>query len=254
MRKITAIILIATVTAFTCACSSNQASTEDIIQVLDPAGDEEVKEAFDKAAAYLESKIDTTQMESQTDDEQEGFIYRYWTFTGEEETLDISNEIAVNGDILTVGQTLEKELENLGYSIYTPADVAKPNEVIGISVEDNGKSISFELKENTQSTDMPIADIPIYGFSTMGSELSIPFNYMGITADSSLEYILSVMGSPNESVNMSTDSYVTSFELAYISNTQVGDENKMQSLKFSFAYDQDTDTSTLTSVAYNLID
>ncbi len=249
MKKTFTTILTVLLAVCLCACSASQpAAVDTSVSDAAPTETDQMKDNFEKASAYVESLIDVSKTTVMTDDEEAGSLYRYWMYEDAPEQPSFSDEVNIDGAVIVIGKTLEKELEGLGFQVDAYLDTVQPNEVTSVTLNKNGKSTILTLKGNDTDEVLPIADLPVYGFTSVYNEYTIPFSYSELTAESTLADALQLFGEPNSSLNLCVDDLGTSIVLSYFNNAQEGDTVTTNTLELTFLYQADADTAVLSSI------
>ena len=249
MKKTFTTILIILLTISLCARkASTPAAVDTSASDAAPAETDQLKDNFEKASAYVESLIDASKTTVMTDDEEAGSLYRYWMYDNAPEQVSFSNEVDVGGTVIAIGKTLEKELEGLGFQVEASLDSVQPDEITSVTVNKDGKSSILTLKCNDTDQALPIADLPVYGFTSVYNEYTIPFSYSGLTNESTLADALKLFGEPNSSLNLCADDLGTSIVLSYFNTAQEGETVTTDSLELTFLYQADANTAVFSSI------
>lgn len=251
MKKIMTIIIAAALAASLCACGSSQqqsasdgsetntavSGAEDNASGSEGSANTQVDmEAFESASAYIESLIDTKEMTSDTDDENEDSVYRYWMYDDILEGTTFSNEVEVAGNKIIIGETLENELEGMGFELSTPGDTVQPEEEASVTIIKDDKEAVVTLETNYEEEAVNIGDLLVYGFEGNVNDFSLPFTYSGLKEGSTMEEALEIFGNPNSDIYLSTDEFGTQITLTYYYETETDDMYLMNTLDITFSY------------------
>lgn len=246
MKKIITLVLIAALTFTLIACGAEKII--DVNVTTAPADTAAIRENFDKTSAFVEANIDTKDMEVQTDEESESYLYKYWFATEEDTGAEFSKDIDIDGNTVTIGKTIVKDLESFGMDIEKTADTVQPDEIIGITLSKNNKF--FSLSVSTPSSEAaPIDDCVITEASAMNNDYSIDFTYSGLSKSSTLKDVIDALGKPNSSVHISSDEISNSIELSYYSQTAEEGVITDYNLTVYLNYDPAADSADISTIS-----
>ena len=221
------------------AASASSAGTEDA---------ENFKAGLEKAAAYVESLIDISEMTESTEEEDPSYLSISWDNTANEVSSALDPEVLIDEKKVVIGKTTVKELEDLGFTVKKDSDTVGPNEVVGVSLTKDDKTTSLTLKENDTSDTVQIADLPVYSFTSGSSEFCLPFDYSGLTDESTVEDVINALGEPNSTIRVSSEAMGTMITLTY---DEVKEDGKLYVLEIAFQYDPETNTESFFNILFS---
>ncbi len=222
-----------------------------------PAADDSehtIEERFDMASAYIESLIDASKAEVQTDTEDPEYPQRHWFFSGAADGATIPEALTVDGKSFTIGQVTVKELKELGLNIESGSDVIEPSYALMINISDGLKSLTITTAGNDTDQDIPLDDAVIVGFQGGFNEYTIPFDYAGITEASTLKDVLSLFASEDWEgiMGLTASEYDTEITVQMYSTVQSGETETLKSLDITLSYSASSNTATVTNVVLNI--
>lgn len=246
MKKLLALLMIAALAVTLFACTVQ----EPIIAVDPTASSDEItgiRESFDKASAYIEANVDTTDAEVQTDEEDESYLSKVWFIPEGTGSDEFSMDIAVEGNTITLGETTVKELESFGMDIEKLVETVQPDEMIGVQLSKDNRF--FSLTAGTPATEAAaLDDCIIKEASGTYNEYTLAFSYSGLDEKATLKDVIDTLGVPNSSINLSGDTSGTSIELSYYKKTEKDGVYTDNNLSVYLSYDAAGDTAVLSSI------
>lgn len=232
------------------AAISDDGSANEPVEVVEgeTLSAEELNSIYEKAAAYIESVIDTSNTTKSIDDEQPGYLYGYWSYNESADKPELSNELDLDGNKIIIGTTTEKDLEALGMEMSAPVDEVEPDTQVGVTLIKDDKEFVINLESHDTDEVLPIGDVHVAGFGGTINEYTMPYNYQGFTNESTMEDAVKIFGNPNSSINLSIDDISTSISISYLSEGTEGDRSVSDSLELTFIYDAENNTATLPQI------
>ena len=247
-KEITVFITAFVLAAGFCSCSPGSVISEGSSEASPDL--EAVRTSFDKASAYIESAVDTSSMTVITEDEDSRNLTRSWSYD-EPENITLSDVVEIDGNKIIIGETTEKELENLNLKAEKSKDTAEPDESVSVTLtNEDDKSMILSIQSNDTDATQTVGDLPVYGFKSGLIEYTLPFNYSGLTGESDLEDALKIFGAPNTMIYLSANDLNTSIELEYLNEKKEQDFVITDDLLLVFKYNED-DTTELTCINYS---
>ena len=222
-----------------------------------PAADDSehtLEERFDMASAYIESLIDASKTEVQTDTEDPEYPQRHWFFSGPADGVNIPDTVTVNGKSIVIGQTTVKELKELGFTVDMSTDTVEPNTVLSFSIIDGSKALIFTTAPNATDQSIPFDDSIIAGFTGSFSAYSMPFGYVGITEASTLNDVISAFGieAGETVIGLVASTTDTEITVHMINMVQNGDTETLKSLDITLLYSASENDARVTSVMLDI--
>lgn len=248
MKKITALLLIAVLAAAMCACNAVRDQLIDIEATADPAQVDtaSIRESFDKAIAYVEAAIDTSGMSTQIQDDDGGlYLYKYWTYDQDTENAGLSGSIAVGGKTIEIAETTANDLKELGFSSEIFGTVVDPGVSAASIIESDGKSCNVSFAVNKTDKAISVDVLPVYQVTLTAESYFLPFEYSGLTAESTLKDVIDKLGRPNGRMEVAADDYSTVIELVYDDILNEGDTEIDNRLSLRMEYSAENDTATV---------
>lgn len=253
MKKLAAIMTMVMLALCLGACGASRPAEPEGPSSNNGSGSaEEIRTNFEGAVAYVDALIDTSKMSIQSD-EEETTLYRFWT-KNEEEAAVLSETAELDGSAITIGVTTAKDLDAMGFDrVERAVEMVAPDEVVSVTVY-KGTLVNFlVLKQNVSNEPVPIDELPITEVHAGMRDYTLPFNYCGLTHDSTFADAVNLFGTPS-SINLSADDFGTTLELTYYGEEKPdGDAVTTDTLSIAFRYDMATDTTVLTSATLSQI-
>ena len=257
MKKILVITLIAALALTLFACGqpkTDTGATEEETAIAQevttsPEAIPVIRENYDKADAYITSLIDAKGITmSEQDDENGAYLYKYYSYDKDIGNVDISKDIAIDGNTITIAKTTEKEIEDFGLRVEKSSEKAEPDMCPSITLYKDDKFINVLFAQNTSGKEEAFTDYPAYQIMATGREYCIPFTYSGLTIDSSLKDVLDALGMPNTSITLSSSDSGTRIDMSYVNNYEEGDQMITFSVTVSLTYDAEKNSSVVEGV------
>ena len=240
LKKCILILLITALILSLCACGNEvQQATNDSATP---------QSRFDAAGNFIESAIDTSQMESSVQEYQESLegetsLYRYWTYNGsEQDTIDMN--VKLDGTTITLAETTVNDLKELGFELEFEIDTAPPMTAQGFTIRKDNKTCNAAAENNTDMT-VDIADLPLSQFSGGFDEECLSYEYAGLKPNSSLNDVINTLGAPKSNITLTTNDYETIIDLNYINSTKEDGFNTVKTLDVYFKYDAGKNSAKL---------
>lgn len=249
MKKLTAIIIAALFALALTACGAEPLEPPASPGSLQPESQVDtgsIKSDFEKGYDYVQSLIKSDSVQADKFEDDPEYLYCMWTFLDAPPDVTLSDDIEIGGQKITFGKTLVKDLEGMGFELIKPSDTVEPDEIFGILLNKDGKSVNVETYGRDQP--QPADDLPVYGFTGGREEFVIPYNYNGLSAASTLKDVLDIMGEPNGDIRLTSDSMETVIEIDYVSEQTLGDRIEQKQFSVTFTYDVENNTSVVTSL------
>lgn len=240
MKKLIITVLLTALTLGLCACGSSQTSeqaTQDSVTT---------NESFEAATSYVESAIDTSEMNS-TIQNDENSLYHYWTYGGAEPNDEFGLEIEINGEKITIGKTTVNDLKDLGFDVDLDVETVQPNTVQGFTIKKDDKFCNISVQNSTDK-EQDIHDLAVFQVNVFTDEASLSFNYGDIKGGSSLEEVIKAFGTPKSNVTLSGDESNTTITLNYFSSVTQDDLMTTSTLDIDLLYNADDNTATVKSI------
>lgn len=250
MKKLTALFLILTLAAALCACSATPPPNpeENILPKADIAA---IRESYDKASAYIEATFKPEGMTVSEQDEDGGvYLYKYWSKENSE-NADFTNDIEIDGKTITIGKTLVKDLDGLGFEISKGKETVEPNEVTSVTLTKNNKTCILSTSDTMSDKAVPIDDVTVGAVSASFSEYSLPFTYSGLDSKSTPADIIDKLGTPNSTINLSSDNDGSIIELVYTKTSKEDDVVTDVNLLIDLRYDAEKNDASISNVDIN---
>lgn len=248
MKKLTAIIITALFALALAACGAKPAEPPASSDTQSPGSQSDaaaIKSKYDKAFDYIQSAIKSDSVQTEKSENDPEYLSCTWVFPDAASEGNLSEDIEIGGQTITIGKTLVKDLAGLGFEMEKPSDTVEPAEIFGILLNKDGKSANIEIHGTDKP--QPADELPIYGFTGGAQEFVIPYNYKGLTVASTLQEVLDTMGEPNANIRLTADNMDCSIEIDYVNEKTVGDQVERDSLSVAFSYDAEKSTSVITS-------
>lgn len=246
MKKLTAIIVTALFALALAACGAKPPAPSGSQQPGTQADAAAIKSNFDKAYDYVQALIQSDNVQADKFEDDPENLTCMWTFPDAPSDVDLSEDVEIDGQKITIGKTLVKDLAGLGFEITKSSDDVQPNEIFGIQLTKAGKSVMLETHGTEKA--QPSDALPVYGFTGGMQDFAIPYNYNGLTAASTLKDVLDIMGVPNADIRLSTDSMTSTIEVSYMNEQTVGDQTEQNRLSVTCTYDAASNTAVITSL------
>jgi len=257
LKRITIILFAAVLVSALCACGAekpgqspeNASGIPGVIEEIDPetADTEKIKADFDKASEYIGSVVDTSDADINTDDEDPANIYGYWNFDPDKYPFEPETELMVSGQKIVIGQTTVGEIEGMGFKLEKPMDMIGPDDMTSVTLSEGGKSILLEVNLPGGGEEKPIEDVAVQGFNSGSAEYALPYEYMGISGDMSLEKVIDVLGVPNSDLHVNSEPSGVTIELSYYNNSEADGFSVDTTFSISFSYDTENNNTAITS-------
>lgn len=258
MKRIILFLLVAVLSVSVFGCTEGGAVTTDntpdaqaesaSAENTENAEPSELKPVFDKACAYTESFIDPAGRSVFTDEEDPSYLQKTWMYDAPVNQT-VSNEVSVSGKTIVIGETTCGELEKLGFQLEKPAEEALPDDVLGLTVWEDGKQLSLTLEANETEHSIPTNDLRVVYFTGTYADEVIPFDYCGLTKESTPKDVIAAFGEANDSVSVAAETYATTVTMVYSQETREGSLVIRTVLSLEFQYSADADTAFLHSVS-----
>lgn len=212
------------------------------------------EERFQKGSAFIESLIDVSKAEVQTDEEDPGYLQRYWQFGGPADAANIPETVTIDGKDIAIGQITVKQVKELGFTVDFDMDTVEPDTILSFSIVDGTKALLLTTAANTADQSIPFDDAVIAGFSGSFSAYSMPFDYAGITEASTLKDIIAAFGLEAGEAVIGLVASTSDAEITVrISNTvQNGDTETIKSLDIYFLYSALENTAAINGFLLNI--
>ena len=252
MKKLTALFLILTLAAALCACSATPPPNpeENILPKADIAA---IRESYDKASAYIEATFKPEGMTVSEQDEDGGvYLYKYWSKENTDST-DFTNDIEIDGKTITIGETPVKDLEGLGFEISKGKETVEPNEITSVTLTKGNKTCVLSTADTMSDKAVPIDDTIVGAVSASFSDYSLPFTYSGLDSKSTPADVIDKLGTPNSTINLSSDNDGSIIELVYTKTSKEGDVVTDVNLLIDLRYDADKNDASISSVDISAI-
>lgn len=245
MKKLTAIIIATLFALALAACGAKPPVSSGSQQPGAKADTAAIKSKYEKAFDYIQSMIKSDSVQTEKSENDPEYLSCTWIFPDAPSEGNLSEDIEIDGQKITIGKTLVKEIAGFGFEMEKPSDTVEPSEIFGILLSKDGKNANIE----THGADkpQPADELPVYGFTGGVQEFVIPYNYNGLTVASTLKDVLDIMGEPNANIRLTADNMDCSIEIDYVSEKTVGDQIERSSLSVTFSYDVEKDTSVINS-------
>ena len=246
MKKILVLFLALIIAAGVCACGAPKATDPGSTEAqMDKAA---IREAFNKATAYIESNIDMSKMTKSTQDDDNGNdLYNYWSSDGGNNAT-FSNEILIAGNAVEIGKTTVKDTESFDLEVSKSQKTVKPNEFVSVELTKNGKTCMLMTGDNLTGKEANIDDMPIGSVSAAFDEYALPFKYGGLTDKSTLKDVISLIGEPNNTVNLSVSQTGSVIDVCYTKTTKDAGMTIDDNLTVFLYYDAASDSAMVKSV------
>ena len=252
-------LLMCVIFAALCLASCNSADnqkTDTVSSENSSSNTTSIKDVFDMTKAYAESNIDVTGMQLQTDDENEGSLYAYWTFDEPQDNVAMTYDLEIDGNAIKILTTTEKEVEDMGFEVSKYSDMVEPDESQSVTANKDGKEMVLTLKTNNTKSNIPVGELPVYGFDGYYNEFSLPFSYNGFTDKTTIKDVIGILGNPNSGVDVSVEEfsgneYTSYIKLSYSNIVPSGNTEFSEILTFEFKYDPSTNSETIYCISYS---
>ena len=252
MKKLTALFLILTLAVALCACSATSPPNpeENILPKADIAA---IRENYDKASAYIEATFKPEGMTVSEQDEDGGvYLYKYWSKENTD-SADFTNDIEIDGKTITIGETPVKDLEGLGFEISKGKETVEPNEITSVTLTKGNKTCVLSTADTMSDKAVPIDDTIVGAVSASFSDYSLPFTYSGLDSKSTPADVIDKLGTPNSTINLSSDNDGSIIELVYTKTSKEGDVVTDVNLLIDLRYDADQNNASISSVDISAI-
>ena len=248
MKKLLAILVAALAAIALCACGA-----EEIISVetgAPPADEGAIKATYDKACAFIDTAIGDMKANKQISSEDPTYLACDWEFEGAQQNYNMSDEIDLNGHAVVIGKTTMKEIKDYGFTFLGAPETVAPNEILGLTTLDGDKSVS--LGTHGGDKEQTLDESVVYEFVAGEKEFAIPYNYCGVTVESTLKDVLTALGAPNISIHLGVDSSSATIDISYNDEVQENGQITTNRLAFTFKYDETNDSASITSLNRSL--
>ena len=247
MKKLTALFLILSLAAALCACSATPPPNPEE-NILPKADISAIRDSYDKASTYIEATFKPRGMTVSEQDEDDGaYLYKYWSKENSD-NADFTNDIEIDGKTITIGKTLVKDLEGLGFEISKGKEAVEPNEVTSVSLMKDNKTCILSTADTMSDKAVPIDDVTIGAVSASYSEYTLPFTYSGLDSKSTPADIIDKLGTPNSTINLSSDNDGSIIELVYTKTVKEDGVITDVNLLIDLRYDVDQNDASISSV------
>lgn len=249
MKKAIVILLIAVLALSLFACGSSQNTATESNYAVETVNTKDIRVLFDDAVSYVERNMDTSGMTSSVQDDDGGaHLYKYWGYDDFVGNDEFPMDILLDGNTITVGTTTVSDLKAMGFDVEVGAETLQPEEVTSVSIKKDGKSLNFSTDMNTTSAVKSADEMVLSTFYASMDDSTIPFDYKGLTPDSTLKDVIAAFGTTKYRANVSADSDSTQVEVVYINQIEDGDIVTTQTLMISMLYEADTDSAKVTNI------
>lgn len=248
MKRLFVLFFALALTVSLCACGAPKDSATDAVSAT--VDTEAIRETFDKATAYIDSNIDTSDMSMSTQDDSNGeSLYRYWNGSGGKATF--GNEIEIAGNTVEIGKTTVKDLESFDLDVTKTNDTVEPDENAAIELYKDNKTCILMTSDNLSGNTADIEDMTIGSVSAAFDEYALPFNYGGLNEKSTVSDVVALIGEPNNTVNLSVDETGAIITLSYSKTAEDASKTIDDNLSIFLYYDSDSDSAVVKSVQLN---
>lgn len=245
MKKLIITVLLAALTLGLCSCGSSntqEQTTQDQATQDSAAAHENIK----AASKYVESVIDTSEMSSSIQDDENG-VYQYWTYSGENANDEFSLEIEIDGKKIVLADTTISDLKDLGFECDTDVETVPPNTIQGFTMRKGDKLCNISV-QNTTDQEQDIQDLTIFQVNVFTDEESLGFNYGGIKGGTPLEEVVKAFGTPKSNVTVTANENGNSVTLNYYNAVTDGDLMTSSTLDIDLIYNTENNTATVRSI------
>ena len=247
MKKLTALLLILTLALALCACGATPPPDTDDVPApkVDTTA---IRDSYDKASTYVVATFKPKGMVVSEQDEDDGaYLFKNW---GKENigNADFPAEIELDGETVTIGKTLVKDLADMGFEVSKGKETVEPNEITSVMLTKDNRTCILSTADTMSDKPVPIDDIPVGAVSAAYASYALPFTYSGLDSESTPADILDKLGSPNSSINLSSDAEGTIIELIYSRTVKEDDVSTDINLLIDLKYDVAKNNATMSSI------
>ncbi len=251
MKKLIVCLLALILAVSLCACGEeavkNMISTQDEVTV----NTNDNRALYEKACSYIEKLVETKAMTPATQDEMGGqSLYCTWLLDEGQRAADLSEEVTLLDQTVTIGKTTVKELKEMGFTYETDMKTVDVDSSAGFVLNKDKKWCNVSVSNLTGAQqnldDLALSEVT----ATDGSEEmftdAMPITYSGIKVGTPMEELVKTLGTPNDRIELSCDEIGANITLVYASDTVM--------LTLYLNYDADRDQATLKTMTLSTYD